>query len=252
MDIVFGDIEENVKRVAEQLAAVMEQNPDVVVLPELWTTGYDLTRLDVLGDVEGVQAKQVMSDWAKTYGVNIVGGSIAKRTDAGITNTMYMFDRSGEVVGEYSKVHLFQLMDEHKFLASGSEEGQFAVDNVPCAGFICYDIRFPEWLRVHASKGAEVLFVVAEWPLPRLAHWRILLTARAIENQCYVVACNRAGSDPNNVFAGHSVIIDPWGEVVAEAEEGEETLVSTLDFAKIPEVRRGIPVFEDRRPDLYK
>ncbi|GAA3322609.1 hypothetical protein GCM10020331_043160 [Ectobacillus funiculus] len=91
---------------------------------------------------------------------------------------------------------------------------------------------FPEWLRVHTSKGAEVLFVVAEWPLPRLVHWRTLLTARAIENQCYVVACNRAGSDPNNVFAGHSMIIDPWGEVVAEAGEGEEMLVGTLDFAK--------------------
>jgi len=252
MDIAFGDIEENVKRAAEQLAAVMEQEPDVVVLPELWTTGYDLTRLDVLGDVDGVHVKGVMSEWAKAYDVNIVGGSIAKRTDDGVTNTMYMFDRSGEIVGEYSKVHLFQLMDEHKFLAPGSDEGQFTVDNVPCAGFICYDIRFPEWLRVHTSKGAEVLFVVAEWPLPRLVHWRTLLTARAIENQCYVVACNRAGSDPNNVFAGHSMIIDPWGEVVAEAGEGEEMLVGTLDFAKIPEVRRGIPVFEDRRPDLYK
>lgn len=252
MDISFGNIAENVKRAAEQLAAVMQGKPDVVVLPELWTTGYDLTRLSVLGDVDGAHAKSVMSDWAKAYGVNIVGGSIAKRTHDSVTNTMYMFNRSGEVVGEYSKVHLFQLMDEHKFLAPGSDEGQFAVDNVPCAGFICYDIRFPEWLRVHTAKGAEVLFVVAEWPLPRLAHWRTLLTARAIENQCYVVACNRAGSDPNNVFAGHSMMIDPWGEVVAEAGEGEETLIGTLDFMKIPEVRRGIPVFEDRRPDLYK
>jgi predicted amidohydrolase len=252
LDIVFGNVEENVAAAAKAIEGVMLEQPDVIVLPELWTTGYDLTRLDVLADENGQFSQHVLSQWAKQYGIYIIGGSIAKRTDQGVTNTMYMFNRKGEHIGEYSKVHLFQLMDEHKFLAAGNEQGSFTIDNIPCAGFICYDIRFPEWIRTHTAPGAQIIFVVAEWPLPRLAHWRILLQARAIENQCYVVACNRSGNDSNNVFAGHSMVIDPWGEIVAEAGEEATHLVATVNMEKLPKVRKGIPVFADRRPDLYK
>lgn len=97
-----------------------------------------------------------------------------------------------------------------------------------------------------------MLFISAEWPLPRLAHWRALLISRAIENQCYVVACNRVGSDPANAFAGHSMIIDPWGDIVCEASGREEILSGELDLAKVREVRGHIPIFADRRPELYR
>ncbi|MFX3624091.1 MAG: carbon-nitrogen family hydrolase [Ectobacillus sp.] len=252
LDVAFGDVEANVANASKAIEAAMIEAPDVIVLPELWTTGYDLTRLNVLADIEGSFSKRILSDWAKQYKVNIVGGSIPKQTAQGITNTMYMFDRSGVQSGEYSKVHLFQLMDEHKYLIAGNEPGHFVVDNVACAGLICYDIRFPEWVRTHTTAGADVLFIVAEWPLPRVVHWRTLLQARAIENQCYIVACNRTGSDPNNLFAGHSIVIDPWGEIVAESGEEPGQLVATLNLEKMAEVRKGIPVFADRRPDLYK
>jgi predicted amidohydrolase len=142
-------------------------------------------------------------------------------------------------------------MDEHHYLVPGEEDGMFELDNRKLAGVICYDIRFPEWIRTHTSQGAEALFVVAEWPKPRLNHWRALLIARAIENQCFVIACNRSGCDPNNEFAGHSMIIDPWGEVVAEAEEGEEVLTASVDFDRVGEIRKLIPIFEDRRPEFY-
>lgn len=211
MDIAFGSVEKNIKNAKKKIEEAMKENPDVIVLPELWTTGYDLQRLTEIADQAGVQTKQLLSEWAKQYGVNIVGGSIAKQTDQGITNTMYTVNREGQLQHEYSKVHLFQLMDEPNYLIAGDGTGEFTLDGVQCAGVICYDIRFPEWMRVHTARGTNVLFVVAEWPLVRLAHWRLLLQARAVENQCYVVACNRAGQDPNNVFAGHSLIIDPWG-----------------------------------------
>ncbi|MFT8322621.1 MAG: nitrilase-related carbon-nitrogen hydrolase, partial [Bacillus sp. (in: firmicutes)] len=158
---------------------------------------------------------------------------------------------TGELVHTYDKLHLFQLMDEHKYLQSGTEDGLFKLDHQTFAGLICYDIRFPEWIRTHTTKGAEALFVVAEWPLPRLAHWRSLLIARAIENQCYVIACNRSGTDPNNVFAGHSMIIDPWGEVLAEASEKSEIVHGTIDMEKVKEVRKMIPIFADRKPSFY-
>ncbi|TBL12713.1 carbon-nitrogen family hydrolase [Bacillus paranthracis] len=211
MDIVFGDVEKNIENAKNKISEAMKERPDVIVLPELWTTGYDLTRLSEIADRDGLETKEKLIEWSKQYGVHIVGGSIAKQTEQGVTNTMYVVTNKGELVNEYSKVHLFQLMDEHKYLIAGNRTGEFKLDDVECAGTICYDIRFPEWMRVHTAKGAKVLFVVAEWPLVRLAHWRLLLQARAVENQCYVVACNRAGKDPNNEFAGHSLIVDPWG-----------------------------------------
>ncbi len=251
MNIAFGNVEKNIEHAEKKISEAMNGNPDVIVLPELWTTGYDLERLPHIADLDGNDTKGLLSKWSKQNEVNIVGGSIAKQTGTGVTNTMYISDRNGKIVAEYSKVHLFQLMDEHKYLIAGKKTGHFVLEGIPCAGTICYDIRFPEWMRVHTAHGATVLFVVAEWPLVRLAHWRLLLQARAIENQCYVVACNRAGSDPNNVFAGHSLIIDPWGEIIAEADETETILYGTLDIKKISEVRKAIPVLFDRRPELY-
>lgn len=183
--------------------------------------------------------------------MNIIGGSIAIQTTDGVTNTMMVINRKGELVGEYSKLHLFQLMDEHQYFQAGQSLGLFDLEGIPCAGSICYDIRFPEWIRAHTARGAQVVFVVAEWPLPRLYHWRSLLISRAIENQCYIVACNRAGIDPKNVFAGHSMIIDPWGEIVGEAGEEETVLEARIDLEKVQEVRKQIPIFMDRRPEFY-
>jgi omega-amidase len=251
LDIAFGHPEENKKRVRAEIEKVMLQQPDIIVLPELWSTGYDLTRLDVIADEHGSDTKAFISKLSRLYNVNIVAGSIAKKTDAGVTNTMYVVNRHGEIVSEYSKLHLFKLMDEHLYLQPGETEGLFILENTLCAGVICYDIRFPEWLRVHTTKGAEIVFVVAEWPLPRLNHWRVLLQARAIENQCYVIACNRSGKDPNNIFAGHSMMIDPWGEIISEAEENPCSIVAQIDLDKVKQVRKQIPIFADRRPERY-
>jgi predicted amidohydrolase len=233
------------------MTEALKENPDILVLPELWDTAYDLTRLDEIADDEGQQAKQLISQFAKTNEVNIVGGSIAKKTEQGVTNTMYIFDRKGREVSQYSKLHLFKLMDEHLYLEAGTAKNLFTLEQSLCAGVICYDIRFPEWIRVHTSSGAEVLFVVAQWPAPRLAHWKALLISRAIENQCYVIACNRVGQDPNNTFAGHSLVIDPWGEIIAEAGDSEELLSADVNLELVKEIRKQIPVFTDRRTEFY-
>jgi omega-amidase len=253
LDIVYGNPEKNKQNAGLEIEKIVEQSkPDVIVLPELWTTGYDLTRLEEIADDLGKDTKDFISNLAKKYQVNIVAGSVAKKTDKGVTNTMLIFDRSGEVIGEYSKLHLFQLMDEHHYLIPGEAKGLFTIEGIQSSGVICYDIRFPEWIRAHTTKGAELVFVVAEWPLPRLEHWRALLISRAIENQCYIVACNRAGSDPANVFAGHSMIIDPWGEIIAEASTEPETLTASIDLELVKKVRKQIPIFQDRRPGFYQ
>ncbi|MEC1262389.1 carbon-nitrogen family hydrolase [Bacillus swezeyi] len=249
-NISYGNPSENFKK-AERLIEAESSHADILVLPELWTTGYDLKNLDTIGDEDGKQTKTWLQKTAKANNVHIVCGSVAVKKKNGVYNTMYIADKNGNLIKEYSKAHLFQLMDEHLYLSSGSADGSFEIEGARAAGFICYDIRFPEWIRKHTSKGAGIIFVSAEWPRPRLDHWRSLLIARAIENQCFVAACNCSGKDPANEFAGHSMVIDPLGHVLAEAGHEETVVKAEIDLNDIDQARGQIPVFEDIRKDLY-
>lgn len=251
MDIAFGNPEKNYETAISLMEKASTENPDVIVLPELWTTGYDLVNLKDQADAEAREASGFLKDSAARYRAHIVGGSVANKTEEGIENTMLVFNKNGEQSGKYSKLHLFQLMDEHLYLAAGKQKGLFSLDSRKFAGLICYDIRFPEWVRAHAIEEVEAMFIVAEWPIQRLEHWRALLIARAIENQCYIIACNRAGSDPNNKFAGHSMVIGPWGDIIAEAGEDQEILNAEIDLDQVIDARSRIPIFADRRPELY-
>lgn len=251
MDIAFGKPEQNLEHAKALMEVAVKNRPDIIVFPELWTTGYDLTRLDEIADDEAQTTIEFLTEAAKKYHIHFVGGSVANRQLDGIKNTLLIVNKEGQLVHQYSKLHLFRLMDEHLYLEAGTDKGLFQLDNLRVAGVICYDIRFPEWLRVHTSAGAEIIFVVAEWPAPRLSHWRSLLIARAIENQCFVIACNRSGNDPANQFAGHSMIIDPWGEVIAEAGDQEEILTAEIETNLVKEIRKQIPIFADRKPNLY-
>ncbi|WP_035298155.1 carbon-nitrogen family hydrolase [Brevibacillus thermoruber] len=254
MDIAFGRPDLNaatVHRLVNQLAEA-EQQPDLVVLPELWDTGYDLTRLDEIADDNGERAKALLREAAVQLKAHVIGGSVAERRDGRVYNTTFVFDREGNLAGSYSKAHLFRLMDEEKYLAAGEKPGLYILDGQTAGSVICYDIRFPEWLRIHALKGAKVMCVPAQWPHPRLDHWRQLLIARAIENQMYVVACNRVGEGGGNTFCGHSMVVNPWGEVIAEGMQQEEIVYAELDLALVDEVRGRIPVFADRRTELYE
>ena len=251
MDIAFGNPNKNYQNAEKLIEEAMTEKPDIIVLPELWTTGYDLTRLEQIADKDAVTTIRFLRNTAIKYQVHFVGGSVANQGEKGVKNTLLIINKKGELVHSYSKLHLFKLMDEHLYLEAGDQEGLFELEGLTFSGVICYDIRFPEWIRTHTAKGAEALFVVAEWPAARLTHWRALLIARAIENQCFVIACNRSGSDPKNEFAGHSMIIDPWGEVIAEASANEEIMTAEIELDLVKDIRKHIPIFKDRRPDFY-
>ncbi|GAB7386739.1 carbon-nitrogen family hydrolase [Bacillaceae bacterium] len=254
MNIAFGQPERNAEQVVRfvEEAARLKEKPDVIVFPELWNTGYDLTRLDAIADREGAETKRILGELARKHQISIVGGSIAEKTEQGVYNTSYVFDERGQLLSEYRKVHLFRLMEEEKYLLPGDRIAAYSLRGIPCSTVICYDIRFPEWIRTAVAGGAKILFVAAQWPHPRLSHWRQLLIARAIENQMFVVACNRVGQGGNDIFCGHSMIVDPWGEIVAEGLQKEELLTAEIDLTRVEEVRKGIPVFADRRPELYR
>ncbi|MEX1029404.1 MAG: carbon-nitrogen family hydrolase [Paenibacillaceae bacterium] len=254
IEIQIGQPEENYRKVSEQLHIAISgtAKPDVILLPEMWNTGYALEHIVQLADQYGVRTKKLIADFSRRHEVYVIAGSIADMADGEVRNTTYVFDRTGAVIADYSKIHLFRLMNEEKHLAAGDHVGLFELEGVSAGMMICYDIRFPELTRKLALDGVKVVFIPAEWPNPRLHHWRTLLMARAIENQMYIVACNRVGTSEGTEFFGHSLIIDPWGEIIAEAGEEESLVTAVLDLDLVDQVRQRIPVFEDRRPQFYE
>jgi len=253
MDIALGEPDRNFKKAAELVQNAAEKaQPDVIVLPEMWNTGYSLENLADIGDPGGSRTAELFGALAEEYNVNIVAGSIANLRGGNAFNTLFAFDRKGKTVAEYSKIHMFKLMEEHIYITPGTDQCLFELDGVPCGAVICYDIRFPELIRSLALQNCQMLFVPAEWPWPRLDHWRTLLKARAIENQMFVAACNRCGKSNDTSFFGHSMVIDPWGEILGEIEEENEGVLSVeIDTSLVQKVRETIPVFQDRRPETY-
>ena len=255
MDIIAGNPDANRMKVRHWLEAEMKENkPDIVVLPEMWTTAYTLKALDKVADTNGAKTKSFLKELALTFKVNIIGGSVANQKDGKFYNSSFVFARNGDLVYEYDKVHLVPMLNEHDFLAGGEKVPEvFELEGIKMGLIICYDLRFPEIIRSLALDGAEVLHVVAEWPAARTRHWKVLQAARAIENQMYVVSANRVGEYDGVEFAGASMAINPWGDVLLEAgEEDEETLAITLDLEKVKTVREEVPIFTSRVPHLYK
>jgi len=257
MDVRLGDPEANRLEAGRRLSQARAAGATVAVLPELWTTAYALDRLDDLAEPPAGPTFTWLRDQARTLGIHLVAGSIAERREGRVYNTAHVIDREGRLLASYDKVHLFRLMEEEKYLAPGAGPALFRLGGVPCGLEICYDLRFPELARTLALAGAQVIFIPAEWPEPRLHHWRSLLIARAVENQAFIIGVNRVGqkdpSDPNtDRFFGHSLVVDPWGEVLAEGGDEPAVVLADLDLDVAPRVRSRIPVFSDRRPSAYR
>lgn len=251
-NISFAAPQKNRERVAELTAAAAKKAADVVAFPEMWNTGYALDQLNELADEQGQETEQLFYKLARQYQVGIVGGSVAVKEGDHFFNRTLVVDPVGQVVGRYDKVHLFHLMNEHKYLTAGDQENYFRLAGVPSANFICYDLRFPEWVRTVARHGADILYFPAEWPAQRIEQWKIMLQSRAVENQAFVVAVNRVGDDPDNHFNGHSLVIDPLGKIIVDAGEKDDLTMAEIDLDQLQKVRGPIPVFVDRRPELYK
>lgn len=255
MDCRLGDPETNFAYAANAIASAARRGSDLVLLPELWSTAYALDAAPMLAAPLAQHAEEGgwfgrMAGLAAEHGL-FVGGSLLEVRGGRYYNCFALYGPDGVLCGAYRKVHLFRLMDEEKYLAPGEETVCLDLPWGSTGLAICYDLRFPELFRGYALAGARLMLIPAEWPHPRREHWRTLLRARAIENQCFVAACNRVGATGNATFFGSSAVIDPWGETLVEAGEVETLLTVTIDTALVDSVRRRIPVFEDRRAELY-
>lgn len=254
--VIDGNVQANLQRVESLFEETDLKNTDIVVLPEMWTSGYDLGNIADYAAENLEPVKSKISKLARDNNVSVVAGSILNTYESSdVYNTAFVIDNSGELIHEYSKMHLVPMLNEPEYLASGNTPAEiFKLNGTKCGVLICYDLRFPEVFRDLSLSGAKVIFVVAEWPRERTDHWITLLKARAIENQCYIVASNTVDTQSNGTtFAGNSMTIDPFGKVLAEAnQETDEVITAELDFKYIDKIRTEIPIFESRRKDLYK
>ncbi|MEV1019978.1 carbon-nitrogen family hydrolase [Streptomyces sp. NPDC050264] len=222
---------------------------DLVVLPELWTTGafaYELFA-DEAEPLEG-PTFQAMAKAAGDAGVWLHAGSIPERDPEGpLYNTSLVFSPDGELAAAYRKIHRFGFdKGEAVLMSAGEELVTVRLPETTLGVSTCYDLRFPELYRGLVDRGAETLVVSAGWPERRRSHWTLLAQARAVENQAYVLACGSAGTHAGVPQAGHSIVVDPWGEVLAEAGAGEEVLRVEFDPARVGATREQFPALKDR------
>lgn len=248
IEIVLADVESNLQQAQQSIQQAAESGAELILFPELWTTGYDLPRR-----AELVKANQpVLAEIARLsaqYNITIGGSWITERT-GDYFNTFHLVSPTDPVV-TYDKTHLFGLMYEDQWLSAGGklQTAAFAWGSAGLA--VCYDLRFPEMFRKYTLGGANAVLIVAEWPLKRLSHWQTLLRARAIENQIFIFAVNAAGKTGGVPYGGASCVITPWGDTLVEAGDKPTLITAQVDFDLVEFVRKKMPALTDRRADLY-
>lgn len=257
IEVANSQPEVNLRKGQLLIAEAARRGSDVVCFPEMWTTGFNWANNQRMA-AEHEKTLDRIGAMAKSHGIWINGSMAALNEDGKISNTSILFNPKGERTATYRKTHLFSLIGEEKHMAAGKTLGLAETPWGLTGLSVCYDIRFPELFRTYALKGVKIVFSPMAFPYPRLELWKILVRARAIENQMFVVGTNQVGREdfgPDNLvtYCGDSVIIDPWGKTVVEASETEEALLTvTINLDLVEEARSKIKVLADRRPDLYE
>ncbi|MET8499558.1 carbon-nitrogen family hydrolase [Streptomyces microflavus] len=249
------DPDESVEARRQRAASlvVAQRGSDLVVLPELWPVGaFAYTVFEEEAEPLRGPTHEVMAKAAAEVGVWLHAGSFVERApDGTLYNTTLVFAPDGERSAVYRKIHRFGFdKGEAVMMGAGEELVTVALPQTILGLATCYDLRFPEQFRGLVDAGAETLVVAAGWPERRRAHWTLLAQARAVENQAYVLAVGTAGTHADIAQAGHSIVVDPWGEVLAEAGSDEEILTVEFDPAKVGATREQFPALKDRRLGL--
>ena len=259
---VRQDKYDNIEQLAEILADGRTEGADFISLPEMWNCPYQTELFPEYAEPEQGDTWLAMSTLARKHNVYLVGGSIPELDDQGrVYNTCYVFDREGRQIGKHRKVHLFdiyahgqQVFKESDTLTGGDSFSTFDTEFCRMAVNICFDIRFPESSRIPALNGAKVIFNPAAFNMTTgPAHWELGFRQRAIENQIYMVGTSSARDPEAGYIAwGHSIITDPWGDIVMQMDEKPGVEVAELDLDYIDKVRAKLPLMSARRTDVYE
>jgi omega-amidase len=235
-DIQCGHVSANLKTAADGIRRLAGRGADLVLLPEMWASGFDLPRLshhaentpDVLG---------MLTNLAREHNL-VIAGSLPESDDGGIYNSMYIVSESGVLSKPYRKMHLFRPTAEDRHFAAGDQVVVTPTRLGALGTMICYDLRFPELCRMLSIGGADIVLISAQWPSRRIHHWDALLRARAIENQIFIVASNRCGRQNDLSFIGHSQVISPQGEILCFLDDKSSEGLAVIDLSEIASYRQ--------------
>ena len=257
-----ADKMENVRTVKTYLEKIKDENPDFVILPEMFCCPYQTENFPIYAEKEGGPVWQQLSGYAKQYGIYLIGGSMPEKDAEGnVYNTSYVFDREGKQIGKHRKAHLFdidvkggQTFKESDTLTAGDSDTVFDTEFGKMGVMLCFDIRFPELSRMMVNDGARIVFVPAAFNMTTgPAHWELSFRTRALDNQIYMVGCAPARDvSAGYISWGHSIVTDPWGRVTGMLDENEGILLAELDMDYEEQVREELPLLKSRRKDIYQ
>jgi len=253
IDCRIGDWNANCQAMAREARRAAEAECDLVVFPEFADLGTTLAAILEHAHPVGTGPWEALTCVARDLGIHVIAG-LCERDGERIFNTSAVFSPTDGLVAKYRKIHLFSAepVCEHEQLTAGDELVIVSIAGIRCGLMICYDLRFPELARGLALRGAELLIVPAAWPFPRLSHFKTLTACRAIENQLYLAAVNRVGTDGPLTYCGGSALLDPYGIPVTTASEIDPALLmAEVTTEAIHKTRSHLRVFDDRRPDVY-
>lgn len=243
----------NFRKIEKTLSAFDFGMTDMIVFPEMTDTGYNMEDIRKNPLIWEEEAFEFIRKIAAENQVIIMIG-LSEKSHDNIYNTIVILDQKGNIIYKYRKTHLVTIspLCEHLTIAPGASLGLFTLNQVKMGIMTCYELRFPEIARSLTLQGARIIFVPSAWPEVRKDHFTTLLKARAIENQVFIVSANRVGNDGGIEFAGNSMIIDPYGKILAHGSPYEEMILTcAIDLNQIEESRKQISALKERRPDLY-
>jgi len=249
LDVAWEDPSTNFRRAEKRAQEAAAVGAELVIFPEMFACGFSM-RPERVAEAPGGPTEAFLTELAAGLGVHVIAG-VPLRVDEGAPRNCAVAVSPDGQVRRAGKLHPFSFAGENEHYAFSDAVHTWTVGGLRITPFVCYDLRFPEPFRLAADR-TDAFVVLANWPERRRVHWQTLLRARAIENQAYVVGCNRAGDGDGLHYAGDSALLSPWGEALAGAAEAETVIYADLDAAAIPAARAAFPALRDRRPGAYR
>lgn len=247
---VWDDPGKTLEKVRPLIHDAAQAGADLICFPEQFATGWDPSSQTHIEDLSGTIAS-TLREYAQEYSLAIIG-SFRQRAIPFPHNTTIAIGSDGTILATYAKMHLFTPAHEDQSYTPGMDLGLFSLKGVRCGLAICYDLRFPSLFGIYAKKGVHAVFVPAAWPKNRIRHWEIFISARAAENQMYVLGCNTTGINPVDHYAGDSITADPQGSIISRAGDRETLIYTDIDPKVVERIRHDFPVGNDRKDDLYQ
>ncbi|MFZ1290230.1 MAG: carbon-nitrogen family hydrolase [Melioribacteraceae bacterium] len=240
----WNDKDESILTI-EKLISNLEKGTDVLIFPEMTLTGFTMNAKENAEEIDGIGISYFLK-LARRKKLEIFAGIIEKE-NAKYYNSLFHFNSWGIIQAVYRKIHPFSLAKENENYSAGNEIVVSTINELKIGLSICYDLRFPELYRLCTKQGAEILISIANWPIKRIEHWKTLLKARAIENQCFVIGANRIGTDPNFEYNGCSAVFNPMGEELVIVENEEKIIYCEINLDEVKNIREKLPFLNDMK-----